>query len=417
MRIAICGQTYFPGNNGQAIFTIHLAEGLARAGHEVHVIVPHGHFQYQHEIVNGVHLHLMGSINFDWIHPGVYFTFLPVQKVREIFKAFRPDVVHIQDHYFLSRDVARVARQMNIPILGTNHFLPENLLPYLRHLPVQRALKISVLWNLMLQTYNRLDMITTPTETAAKILLEQKVRVSVKPVSCGVDTCHFEPAVTTLQGLIKEPNGQFDRSAACELFGLDPEKVLFLYVGRLDGEKRIDLLLRGLALLRDQGREDIDLAIAGQGAARDELVNLAHDLRLDERVRFLGYVPNEHLPLLYQAGQLFAMPSPEELQSIATLEAMATGLPILAANARALPELVTHEINGYLFEPGQTEAAACGMAYLADHREEWQRMGWASRKRAVAHSLENTIQRYEAIYNSLCEERRHPTESSQSTTR
>jgi 1,2-diacylglycerol 3-alpha-glucosyltransferase len=114
-------------------------------------------------------------------------------------------------------------------------------------------------------------------------------------------------------------------------------------------------------------------------------------------------VPNEKLPLLYQTGQVFCMPSPEELQSIATLEAMASGRPVLAANARALPELVAHGENGYLFEPGQSEAVADGMAYLVDHRDEWPRMGQASREHAVEHSLENTIRRYEEVYQKAIE--------------
>jgi 1,2-diacylglycerol 3-alpha-glucosyltransferase len=389
MRIAISGQTYYPGNNGQAIFTIHLAEGLARSGHEVHVIVPHPRFRHEYEVVNGVHVHKVRSVSFAWAHPEAFFPFLSYWAVEKIFRQFRPDVVHIQDHYFVSRDAARVARQMNIPLVGTNHFLPENLLPYLNLLPVPRKTKITALWNLMLWTYNHLDMVTTPTETAASILAGQKIHVPVNPVSCGVDTHYFRPSVNT------------DRQSACASFGLDPQKIILLYVGRLDGEKRVDLLIRGLALLQKQGRSEICLAVAGQGAAKAELCSLAHALKLDESVRFLGYVANEKLPLLYQTADLFAMPSPQELQSIATLEAMASARPVLAANARALPELVTHRVNGYLFEQDQVESVAQGMAYLLDHRDQWQVMGYASRSRAVAHSLDNTIRRYKEIYRKV----------------
>jgi 1,2-diacylglycerol 3-alpha-glucosyltransferase len=391
LRIAITGQTYLPGNNGQAIFTIHLAEGLARVGHEVHVIMPSERFFYRHEMINGVHLHTVRSLNFDWVHPGSYYTFVPGDQIRRIFREHRPDIVHLQDHYFLSIDVTAAARKMDIPIVGTNHFLPENLLPYLNFVPLPRSKKISILWDLMLWTYNHLEIVTTPTETAASILRRQKITAPVVPISCGVNTGQFHPAP------------ELDRVNACANFGLDANQPLLFYVGRLDAEKRIDLLLRGLASLRARGRDDIRLAIAGQGAAGNDLRTLASTLGLAERVRFLGYVPNEQLPLLYQTGQVFCMPSPEELQSIATLEAMASGRPVLAANARALPELVTHGENGYLFAPGQIEAAADGMAYLVDHREEWHRMGQASRARAVTHSLDNTIQRYEEVYRKAIE--------------
>lgn len=389
MRIVLAGQTYYPGNNGQAIFTIHLAEGLACAGHNVHMLAPWPHFRYQAETHNGVCLHLVRSVNFGWIHPEAYYSFFPAAQIRRIFRAVRPDVVHIQDHYFLCRDVVSVARQLHIPVMGTNHFLPENLLPYLHLLPLTRKQKIALLWALMLQTYNRLDIVTTPTQTAAGILGKQAIRPAIRPVSCGVNTCQFQPS----HGI--------NRAAACAKFGLDPTKTIFLYVGRLDGEKRIDLLLRGLALLRDAGRGDVQYAIAGQGAGRADLLHLAHTLNLEDHVRFLGYVPNADLPLLYQTAHIFAMPSPEELQSIASLEAMASGLPILAANARALVELVTQGENGYLFAPNSAAALAEGMTYLLDHRAQWSQMGAASRARAETHSIENTIHQYTALYQEI----------------
>lgn len=398
MRIVIAGQTYYPGNNGQAIFTIHLAEGLARAGHQVQVIVPWGQFRTGSEIIQGVKVHTLRSLNFGWIHPDVWLPFFPSREIRHIFDDELPDIVHIQDHYFVSQSVAAVARQSGLPVIGTNHFLPENLLPYLSVLPVPRPVKIRVLWAMMLSVYNRLQVITTPTQTAARILLSQKVRPPVTAVSCGVDIDFFHP----------EPD--LNRNAACAKFGLDPAKVLFLYVGRLDGEKRIDLLIRAIARLKEQGRQEIQLAVAGQGAAGGALRELAQTLGLGEQVRFLGYVPNADLPRLYQTAQIFAMPSPEELQSIATLEAMASGLPILAANARALPEIVIPGENGYLFEPNQVEAVASGMIGLIDHRDAWGRMGRSSRARAVEHSLQNTIHRYEAIYQAVLENAYQPEE-------
>lgn len=387
MRILISGQTYYPGNNGQAIFTIHLAEGLARVGHEVHVVVPNTRYQYHMEMINDVYVHKVRALNIAAIHPEAYLALLARGDVQRVFRQYPPDIVHLQDHYFLSRDVTLTAARMGVPILGTNHFLPENVLPRLKLLPLPDPWKITILWKLMLWTYNHLVMITTPTQTAARILLRQNVRPPVVHVSCGVDTQQFQP------------NPTLDRQAACARFGLDPNKVLLLYVGRLDGEKRIDLLLRVLAVLAKAGRTDLQLAIAGQGAHSGALRRLAQELDITDQVRFLGYVSNEDLRLLYQTGHIFCMPSPAELQSIASLEAMATGLPVLAANARALPELVQHQVNGYLFEPGKVESAAQGITYLIDQRAYWPAMGQASRARALMHGVGNTIRRYEDVYH------------------
>lgn len=406
MRIVIAGNTYLPGNNGQAIFTIHLAEGLARVGHQVEVITPGTGMKYQREQVNGVCVHLLPSIDCRFIHPNVYVTPLPAYKILDILKQSRPDVVHIQDHYFLCRDVALTASRLRIPVMGTNHFLPENVLPYLRLLPIPRKFKIEVMWQLMLWTYRRLTLVTTPTETAAGILQAQKVGVPVFPVSCGVDTNWFTPG------------SEAEKIELRGKFGIDPEKIMFLYVGRLDWEKRVDLLLRGLAKYQQMaqkqtGQPEIQLVIAGRGAAGSGMQALAKQLGLTQHVRFLGYIPAEQLPDLYRACDVFAMPSPEELQSIATLEAMATAKPILAANARALPELVSNGVNGTLFSPGDVDDVLRGILWLLDHRFEWERMGDASRSRALAHSINNTIRRYEELYQEVKHQQVDPSKSAQ----
>jgi glycosyltransferase involved in cell wall biosynthesis len=104
---------------------------------------------------------------------------------------------------------------------------------------------------------------------------------------------------------------------------------------------------------------------------------------------------------LLNSVDIFAMPSEAELQSIATLEAMACGRPVLAANARALPELVEHGVNGFLFRAGDVEDAAQWMARLADQRERWAVMGAASLAKVRPHSLSNTFRRYRELYRSL----------------
>ncbi len=392
MRIVIAGQTYYPGNNGQAVFTIQLAEGLARAGHEPHVLVANDRFQYALEEINGVRIHKLRALNFRLLHPEANLALLP--RIGALLRDISPDIVHIQDHYFLARDVTLAARRLRIPIIGTNHFLPENVLPYLKLVPLTRRAKIAALWALMLWTYNTLAEVTTPTHTAAAILADAGIRVPVTAVSCGVDTHLFRPSAGD------GPDSSL-RAQTCAAFDLDPQAVRFLYVGRLDREKRVDLLLRGMEILVRAGRTGLQFVIAGQGAAEAELRAQARTLGLEPYTRFLGFVPNDLLPVLYQSAHIFAMPSPEELQSIATLEAMASGLPILAADARALPELVAAGENGLLFTPGSPESAARGMAALLDQRAAWPDMGRVSRERSLSHSINGTIHRYEQIYHRL----------------
>ena len=195
-------------------------------------------------------------------------------------------------------------------------------------------------------------------------------------------------------------NREVDRLGVRQKYNLAPDRTLFLYIGRLDGEKGLDTLLEAAALLP---RDDFQLAIGGIGLYEQPLRRQVQTLGLESRVVFIGFVEPEDLPSLYNSVDIFVMPSPEELQSIATLEAMACGKPILAANGRALPELVESGINGYLFQPNHPEDAARKMKQLMDEREQWSAMGQAGIERSQHHSLKNTILHYEEQYRMTME--------------
>jgi 1,2-diacylglycerol 3-alpha-glucosyltransferase len=362
---------------------VNLAEGLARNHHEVVVIMPSHLVAPFRTERNGVTLEGLRAVPLTVARPDVFHAPFSSRAVKRIFRRFQPEIVHIQDHYPLSWAAYRAARRSGVRVIGTNHFMPENLAPYL---PLAARLEPAydwALWRWMLSLYNRLDVVAAPSRTAAAILKEAGLWAPVFPISCGIDTNRFRP----------DPS--VDRQAIRQRYGLETGKVMFLFVGRVDGEKRLDVLLRALGLL---DRQDVQLAIAGRGGGQARLEALADSLGLGPRVRFTGYVPDADLPALLNSADVFAMPSEAELLSIATLEAMASARPVLAARARALPELVADGVNGYLFKPGDPRDAARAMALLADHPERWQSMGAASLERARPHSLDNTLASYQKLY-------------------
>jgi 1,2-diacylglycerol 3-alpha-glucosyltransferase len=357
MRILVTGQTFYKKNNGQAVFTIHLAEGLAQAGHDVIIVIPSEHGRAYRKPYKGLTIQTVPTLP---INDNVNVTAFSKNVVKRTIAEFRPDIVHIQDHYFLSRTVLQVARAYNILQVGTNHFLPDNLtynlrIPRWAMKPIHR-----LMWNNMLEVFNTLHAVTTPTETAARILRQQQIQVPVQAISCGVNQNRFKP------------RPEIDRAEVRLRYGLDPNKKLFLYVGRVDREKGLDVLMRAINSLN---RHDVQLVIVGQGGHLHALQTLKQRLSLQQQVIFTGFVPGEDLPFLLNSADIFVMPSGAELQSIATLEAMSSGLPVLAANARALPELVDHNLNGYLFRLGCVIEAARGIATLADNQKQWPRMG------------------------------------------
>jgi glycosyltransferase involved in cell wall biosynthesis len=121
----------------------------------------------------------------------------------------------------------------------------------------------------------------------------------------------------------------------------------------------------------------------------------------------LGYLTDEQLKAEYSSADVFCMPGRAELQSIATLEAMASGLPIVAVKANALPLLVEDGVNGFLYKAGDLH----GLAYLLEHvvsdTERWRGLSAASEERARNHEISLTISNFEAAYQGIRQIRSH----------
>jgi 1,2-diacylglycerol 3-alpha-glucosyltransferase len=386
MRILITGETYYPALNGQAIFTTNLAEGLVKRGHEVLMVYSSEKGLAYRSQRNGVHLEAIKSVSLRKLHENAYFTAFPGKDVQRILNAFQPEIIHIQDHYLLSRSFVKTAEQYGIKCVGTNHFMPENLAPYVPLLSKIKPLYNHIFWQWMLEVYNHVEVATAQSKASAALVRSEGLHRPIFPVSCGIDLERFHPDPLT------------DRAACRARYGLDVNRKIFLFVGRVDKEKKLDVLLKALSILQ---RDDIQLAIAGRGAALNELQKMTVDLNIQDRVVFTGFVSDDDLPALLNSIDIFTMPSEAELLSIASLEAMASGKPVLLADAVALPELVTNGVNGYLFNPGDYENAAKYMALLADHPEHWADMGKASLEKSRYHSLDNIIRQYEMIYEAL----------------
>jgi len=112
-------------------------------------------------------------------------------------------------------------------------------------------------------------------------------------------------------------------------------------------------------------------------------------------------VPEQDLPALYRSCDLFAIPSLVEVQSLPSLQAAVTGLPIVAADSAALPELVRNGENGFLVEPLNSKALGDAILYILDHPDEARSMGQVSLDIGRAHDEELTFQAYEDFYRCM----------------
>ena len=379
LTILIGADTFTPHVNGAARFAERLAAGLVARGHDVHVIAPaaargpHGTIR---EVIEGqpMTVHRVPSHRY-WPHDWLTFVlpWMPKYYSRRVLKAIKPDVVHIQSHINLGRGLARETRKRGIPLIATNHVMPENVLDFTTLPPVFDKLVLKITWDDAVRTFRMTRAVTTPTRRAADFL-ESTIDIrGVIPISCGIDAGNYTPDLTPR----------------------DAHRIVF--VGRLTTEKQIDVTLRAITKL--DPALDVTFDIVGNGDQRRNLEHVVRDLGLTERVRFHGYTTDEELRGFLTHASVFAIASIAELQSIATMEAMASGLPIVAADAVALPHLVHDGENGYLFEPGNADDLAAKLtAVLTQTPEERLRMQQASLEGVKVHDMQRTLDTFEALY-------------------
>lgn len=377
MRIVLVAQTYGPAN-GPGAFTAALARGLAARGDTVTVIAPAPGWRNARARDGTVMLALVRAISLAPRYPGVRIALAPGRPVRQLLDALAPDVVHVQDHYPLGHAAARSCAARGVPLVATNHFVPENIAP---HVPLPRPLVERILWRMVACTFAPAAVVVAPTPTAVARLRPHLPGAELRAISCGVELARFAAPV--------------ERDAERARLGFAPADRVVAYVGRLDVEKRVEVLVRAVALVR---RPDVRLLLVGRGQRERALRRLAGALGVAERVVFAGFQPPARVAELLACADCFAMPGDVELQSIATLEAMAAGLPVLAADAGALPELVADGVNGARFAANDPAAAASRLAELAGAPERWPAMGRESRRRAACHDLAHTIDAYRALY-------------------
>ncbi|GAA1695440.1 glycosyltransferase family 4 protein [Glycomyces endophyticus] len=370
LRIALTADTYWPDVNGAANFAHRLATGLAERGHDVHVVCPSTTASGLTETVGGVTVHRIGSTGTPF-HPDFRFCWpwRADKAVPALLDAIAPDVVHTQAHFIVGRAAVRAATAAGIPVVATNHFMPENLLGFGPLPRWSHRLVAALAWRDLARVYGRATVCTTPTPRAAELLERNGLDRPVMAISCGIDRARYA--------------GDAAR----------PDAPTLLFVGRLEAEKNVHELLEAAALLPQTRVE-----IVGDGSVRPRLEALAAELGVAERVRFHGFVADRELVQAYQRADVFCMPGTAELQSIATMEAMAAGRPVVAADAMALPHLVRPGRNGWLYPPGDTaEMARCIAAVIADE-STLAAMGRASLDLIASHDLESTLAEYERVY-------------------
>ncbi|AZT93464.1 MAG TPA: glycosyltransferase family 4 protein [Brevibacterium sp.] len=387
-------ETYAPEVNGAAKFAERLAAGLAARGNDVHVACPSATGKASVSTEDGVTVHRMTSHR--WLLHPTWTICMPWETKPELSRlldTLQPDVVHTQAHFVIGRYAFSEASRRGIPVVATNHFMPDNVRPYLRAPKSLLDGGTAVAWWDLRRKFQSADFITVPTQLAADLLTQNGFTSPIRAVSCGIHLerfAHLRDDEAVQPATVSEP-----------VSGSAPPRVLF--VGRLSSEKHAADIVEALA--KTDPALGLEADIVGGGDQEEPLKELAAELGIADRVHVLGKISDKELVDAYQRCTFFCMPSTAELQSIATLEALASRKPVVLADAVALPHLVRDGINGFLFPPRDIEELASRFTQICELSEDdLDAMARASLDVVAKHDIEYTLDTFESIYSKVIDE-------------
>ena len=388
MRILMLSHGYPPVISGVTLVVQKVAREMVRRGHQVTVVTASDRGTPYQDEDEGVALMRVRSVPNPFWSEG-RLPVLSYEALGEIVEDVRPDVINTHDSGLLGVQLYRLEHdKRDLPELLTCHFLPGYVTYYVNVGEVVEDALEEITWQYTIRMVNGFDHVVFPTKTQERAFVEEGLKKPSTVISNGLNIRRYSPT------------GQDDQDveARYEL----PSGPRILAVGRLAKDKKLDVLIRAMREVTQA--HPAHLLLVGRGDDRERLQDLAQDLDLAHHVHFLGFVPEEDLPAIYRHSDIFTIASDVEVQSIPTLQAAATGLPIIAADAAALPELVENNQNGFLVAPNDPAAFAAAFREILDNPERAEAFGQASLEIGRQHAEEDTFDAYEALYREHAQE-------------
>lgn len=385
LRIVVASEQYLPSRGGTEITTFNLAKGLKELEQEVLVVAPGPSMRKTFlDVEDGLRTLRVRSVAFQ-IAPGLRVSWFPYRVIKQYIDEFQPDIIQAQNPFMLGTALMRYAKRYNVPLVGGCHLVPEaNLFNLMWLGPIYHRLA-RWWWRRFARLYSRATAVVSPTQTIADLLKRFGLQGRAVAISNGVKI--RSSAVINKQDL--------RRSLKLA------ERYSFVTLGRVSPDKRLEQMLAGVAKIKDC---DFQLVIIGGGhdKYRMKLRRLVKRLGISDKVIFTGFLPKEEQKFDYlQSADCFVITSPQEAQSIATLEAMLCSLPIIALNLNALPELAKPGENGWLFEYGDIDGLAKVMLAAMDDPERLKSFGRASRALVQHHDIKQMPENYLSLYYEL----------------
>ena len=371
MNVCFVTPEYFPISGGTGAYVFYLSHFLQKMGHNVHVVARDQ--QDSEGTINGIKVHYITGVG-NALTRYWKFARSASKKIKELNEEIGFDIIHanlpLVPSFAIPKDGAKaivcaVHSTWKGEAIVTKNDNPKELNP---------NEKAMLRFNSVLRSYekklmNRSDALIAVSKYTVNELTglygisTDKIHV----IYNGVDIKKFKP----------RPN----KTQLREQFGLEPDKKIVLFVGRLYHRKGLEPLLRSIYQVVKEFNK-VTFAISGTGFKEKEesLKNLAKELNIENVVKFLGYVPDEKLPELYSASDIFVLPAIYENFPFAILEAQSTALPVISTNVGGIPEFLEDGKNGFVIEPGDEPVLTQKLLTLLQNPKLAKNMGNQGRK-------------------------------------
>jgi glycosyltransferase involved in cell wall biosynthesis len=365
LRIAVVTETYPPEVNGVASTAARFVDGLRARGHQIQLVRPRQKNEVFEKTHDEVLVRGLAIPNYPSLKMG-----LPARRALErLWTLRRPDIVHIVTEGPLGWSALQAAEKLKLPAVSD---FRTNFHAYSKHYGVG-WLKTPILAYLR-KFHNRTLFTLVPTEAMRSELAAQRFR-GLRVIARGVDTRLFDPARRD--------------DALRKSWGAGPDDPVLLHVGRLAAEKN----LAGLAVAYEEARKRAPrakLVLVGDGPERR-----AFQARFPDAV-FAGVRKGEDLAAHFASGDLFLFPSLTETYGNVTLEAMASGLAVVAFGYAAAAEVIRHGSSGLLAPYGDTDSFARLTAGLAAAPARAIQLGVQARYESTGRGWNKVVEQLEA---------------------
>lgn len=364
MNILMLSNEFPPSIGGIQTHVDELSLALARLGHQVDVVTRLKEKKIaQYEEREGVNIHRIplatSHLVYDWQIS---------RKIRSLMNSKAVDIVHVHGMQPLS-----ACKNLNLPVVFTNH--TSSFLKRVDFGPSKQKK--------MLKLLRTASLVIAPSQILVDKTIEIGYKKPVYFVSNGVDVDKFSPGKSSLR----------------KNLGLLETDFIILFSGRLHKVKGIDCLAEATKYM---SLPLLHLVVAGDGDERENFKNIVTQNIGSAHLHMLGAVPNSEMPDIYRGSNVAVLPSKMEATSIAGLEAMACGLPLIASRVGGLPYIVDEGISGLLIEPGSAQELGLAIKTLYVDHARTKMMGEKSRQRAVeTFSWEKVALKTIAFYRNL----------------